>query len=170
MSQPALYETWSTSFRPDIAAGRRFEVHVNKDRDLVTEARQPKVLDTQCVASACSGLHDRQAPRGIYVQAEPQRRWPARWRPGAGPLRLSEDVIAILTVKQGRPLPAPTRCRRRSGQRLKPELATHLHHFCPKSQAFPQLDCLALFEMVRLIRRFLKMKLFLASVTPPDWP
>ena len=103
MSQKPYYETMYI-LRPDIPE-EEVETHVSKYRDLVTEAGA-EVLDTQMrgkrrLAYSISGHKE-----GIYVQLTHN---------GDGQqvatleraMRLSEDVIRYLTVKQEGPLPAP---------------------------------------------------------------
>ena len=99
----SYYETMYI-LRPDIPE-EEVETHVSKYRDLVTEAGA-EVLDTQMrgkrrLAYTISGHKE-----GIYVQLTHN---------GDGQqvatleraMRLSEDVIRYLTVKQEGPLPAP---------------------------------------------------------------
>ena len=103
MSQKPYYETMYI-LRPDIPE-EEVETHVSKYRDLVTDAGA-EVLDTQMrgkrrLAYTISGHKE-----GIYVQLTHN---------GDGQqvatleraMRLSEDVIRYLTVKQEGPLPAP---------------------------------------------------------------
>jgi len=103
MSQKPYYETMYI-LRPDIPE-EEVETHVSKYRDLVTEAGA-EVLDTQMrgkrrLAYTISGHKE-----GVYVQLTHN---------GDGQqvatlelaMRLSEDVIRYLTVKQEGPLPAP---------------------------------------------------------------
>lgn len=103
MSQKPYYETMYI-LRPDIPE-EEVETHVSKYRDLVTEAGA-EVLDTQMrgkrrLAYTISGHKE-----GVYVQLTHN---------GDGQqvatleraMRLSEDVIRYLTVKQDGPLPAP---------------------------------------------------------------
>ncbi len=103
MSQKPYYETMYI-LRPDIPE-EEVETHVSKYRDLVTEAGA-EVLDTQMrgkrrLAYTISGHKE-----GIYVQLTHN---------GDGQqvatleraMRLSEDVIRYITVKQEGPLPAP---------------------------------------------------------------
>jgi len=103
MSQKPYYETMYI-LRPDIPE-EEVETHVSKYRDLVTESGA-EVLDTQMrgkrrLAYTISGHKE-----GVYVQLTHN---------GDGQqvaileraMRLSEDVIRYLTVKQEGPLPAP---------------------------------------------------------------
>jgi small subunit ribosomal protein S6 len=103
MSQKPYYETMYI-LRPDIPE-EEVETHVSKYSDLVTEAGA-EVLDTQMrgkrrLAYTISGHKE-----GVYVQLTHN---------GDGQqvatleraMRLSEDVIRYLTVKQEGPLPAP---------------------------------------------------------------
>ena len=99
----SYYETMYI-LRPDIPE-EEVETHVSKYRDLVTDAGA-EVLDTQMrgkrrLAYTISGHKE-----GIYVQLTHN---------GDGQqvatleraMRLSEDVIRYLTVKQDGPMPAP---------------------------------------------------------------
>lgn len=102
MSQP-YYETMYI-LRPDIPE-EEVETHVSKYRDLVTEAGA-EVLDCQMRGKRRLAYPIARHKEGIYVQLAHN---------GNGQqvasleraMRLSEDVIRYLTVKQDGPLPAP---------------------------------------------------------------
>ena len=102
MSQP-YYETMYI-LRPDIPE-EEVETHVTKYRDLVTEAGA-EVLDCQMRGKRRLAYPIAKHKEGIYVQLVHN---------GDGQqvasleraMRLSEDVIRYLTVKQEGPLPAP---------------------------------------------------------------
>ena len=103
MSQKPYYETMYI-LRPDIPE-EEVEGHVNKYRDLVIEAGA-EVLDTQMRGKRRLAYPIAKHREGIYVQLNHN---------GDGQqvasleraMRLSEDVIRYLTVKQDGPLPAP---------------------------------------------------------------
>jgi small subunit ribosomal protein S6 len=102
MTQP-YYETMYI-LRPDIPE-EEVETHVAKYRDLVTEAGA-EVLDTQMRGKRRLAYQIGKHREGIYVQLNHN---------GDGQqvalleraMRLSEDVIRYLTVKQDGPMPAP---------------------------------------------------------------
>lgn len=102
MSQP-YYETMYI-LRPDIPE-EEVEVHVSRYRDLVTEAGG-EVLDCQMRGKRRLAYPIRKHREGIYVQLNHN---------GDGQhvgvlekaMRLSEDVIRYLTVKQDGPMPPP---------------------------------------------------------------
>jgi small subunit ribosomal protein S6 len=102
MSQP-YYETMFI-LRPDIPE-EEVETHVTKYRDLVSEAGA-EVLDCQMRGKRRLAYPIAKHKEGIYVQLAHN---------GDGQqvatleraMRLSEDVIRYLTVKQDGPLPAP---------------------------------------------------------------
>jgi small subunit ribosomal protein S6 len=103
MSQKPYYETMYI-LRPDIPE-EEVETHVNKYRDIVTEAGA-EVLDTQMRGKRRLAYTIAKHREGIYVQLNHN---------GDGQqvalleraMRLSEDVIRYLTVKQDGPMPAP---------------------------------------------------------------
>ncbi|MCP9885493.1 30S ribosomal protein S6 [Synechococcus sp. ATX 2A4] len=103
MSQKSYYETMYI-LRPDIPE-EEVETHVNKYRDIVTEAGA-EVLDTQMRGKRRLAYTIAKHREGIYVQLN---------HDGDGQqvalleraMRLSEDVIRYLTVKQDGPMPAP---------------------------------------------------------------
>lgn len=102
MTQP-YYETMYI-LRPDIPE-EEVESHVNKYRDLVSEAGG-EVLDNQMRGKRRLAYTIAKHREGIYVQLNHN---------GDGQhvavleraMRLSEDVIRYLTVKQDGPMPAP---------------------------------------------------------------
>jgi small subunit ribosomal protein S6 len=102
MTQP-YYETMYI-LRPDITE-EYVETHVSKYRDLVTDAGA-EVLDTQMRGKRRLAYTIAGHKEGIYVQLTHN---------GDGQqvatleraMRLSEDVIRYLTVKQTGPLPPP---------------------------------------------------------------
>ncbi|MFO7629500.1 MAG: 30S ribosomal protein S6 [Prochlorococcaceae cyanobacterium] len=102
MTQP-YYETMYI-LRPDIPE-EEVESHVNKYRDLVKEAGA-EVLDCQMRGKRRLAYSIAKHREGIYVQLNHN---------GDGQqvasleraMRLSEDVIRYLTVKQDGPMPAP---------------------------------------------------------------
>ena len=102
MSQP-YYETMYI-LRPDIPE-EEVETHVNKYRDLVTESGGV-VLDTQMRGKRRLAYPIAKHREGIYVQLNHDGDGQQ-----VGPLeramRISEDVIRYLTVKQDGPMPAP---------------------------------------------------------------
>jgi len=102
MTQP-YYETMYI-LRPDIPE-EEVEGHITKYRDLVTEAGA-EVLDCQMRGKRRLAYPIAKHREGIYVQLNHN---------GDGQqvatleraMRLSEDVIRYLTVKQDGPMPAP---------------------------------------------------------------
>ena len=102
MTQP-YYETMYI-LSPDIPE-EEVETHVSKYRDLVTEAGA-EVLDTQMRGKRRLAYPIAKHREGIYVQLNHN---------GDGQqvatleraMRLSEDVIRYLTVKQDGPMPPP---------------------------------------------------------------
>jgi len=102
MTQP-YYETMYI-LRPDIPE-EEVETHVSKYRDLVIEAGA-EVLDNQMRGKRRLAYPIAKHREGIYVQLNHN---------GDGQqvalleraMRLSEDVIRYLTVKQDGPMPAP---------------------------------------------------------------
>ncbi|HGY5537812.1 MAG: 30S ribosomal protein S6 [Prochlorococcaceae cyanobacterium ETNP7_MAG_30] len=103
MSQQPYYETMYI-LRPDIPE-EEVETHVNKYREMITEAGA-EVLDNQMRGKRRLAYPIAKHKEGIYVQLSHN---------GNGQqvavlekaMRLSEDVIRYLTVKQEGPLPAP---------------------------------------------------------------
>ena len=102
MTQP-YYETMYI-LRPDIPE-EEVDGHIAKYRDLVTESGG-EVLDTQMRGKRRLAYQISKHREGIYVQLNHN---------GDGQqvalleraMRLSEDVIRYLTVKQDGPMPAP---------------------------------------------------------------
>ncbi|HJL68990.1 MAG: 30S ribosomal protein S6 [Prochlorococcus sp.] len=103
MSQQPYYETMYI-LRPDIPE-EEVETHVSKYREMITEAGA-EVLDNQMRGKRRLAYPIAKHKEGIYVQLSHN---------GNGQqvavlekaMRLSEDVIRYLTVKQEGPLPAP---------------------------------------------------------------
>ena len=103
MTQQPYYET-KYILRPDIPE-EEVESHVTKYRDILTEAGA-EVLDNQMRGKRRLAYPIAKHKEGIYVQLSHN---------GDGQqvgviekaMRLSEDVIRYLTVKQEGPLPAP---------------------------------------------------------------
>ena len=103
MTQQPYYETMYI-LRPDIPE-EEVESHVTKYRDILTEAGA-EVLDNQMRGKRRLAYPIAKHKEGIYVQLSHN---------GDGQqvgviekaMRLSEDVIRYLTVKQEGPLPAP---------------------------------------------------------------
>ncbi len=103
MSQQPYYETMYI-LRPDIPE-EDVETHVSKYREMITEAGA-EVLDNQMRGKRRLAYPIAKHKEGIYVQLSHN---------GNGQqvavlekaMRLSEDVIRYLTVKQEGPLPAP---------------------------------------------------------------
>ena len=102
MTQP-YYETMYI-LRPDIAE-EEVDTHIAKYRDVITEAGA-EVLDCQMRGKRRLAYPIAKHREGIYVQLNHN---------GDGQqvavleraMRLSEDVIRYLTVKQDGPMPAP---------------------------------------------------------------
>ncbi|MFM1813013.1 MAG: ribosomal protein [Cyanobacteriota bacterium] len=102
MTQP-YYETMYI-LRPDIPE-EEVEGHITKYRDLVTEAGA-EVLDCQMRGKRRLAYPIAKHREGIYVQLNHNgdgQQVAALERA----MRLSEDVIRYLTVKQDGPMPAP---------------------------------------------------------------
>tara|TARA_Y100001968_G_C19283910_1_gene680655 strand:- start:567 stop:1031 length:465 start_codon:yes stop_codon:yes gene_type:complete len=103
MSDPTYYETMYI-LRPDIPE-EEVESHLTKYTDLLTKT-DAKVLDSQMRGKRRLAYPIGKHKEGIYVQLSHQ---------GNGQqvavlekaMRLSEDVIRYLTVKQEGPLPTP---------------------------------------------------------------
>ena len=103
MTQQPYYETMYI-LRPDIPE-EEVESHVTKYRDILTEAGA-EVLDNQMRGKRRLAYPIAKHKEGIYVQLSHN---------GDGQqvevlekaMRISEDVIRYLTVKQEGPLPAP---------------------------------------------------------------
>jgi small subunit ribosomal protein S6 len=97
------YETMYI-LRPDIPE-EEVESHVTKYRDLVIEAGG-EVLDTQMRGKRRLAYPIAKHREGIYVQLNHNGDG-QQVAPVERAMRLSEDVIRYLTVKQEGPLPAP---------------------------------------------------------------
>ncbi|MFM7733662.1 MAG: 30S ribosomal protein S6 [Cyanobium sp.] len=102
MTQP-YYETMYI-LRPDIPE-EEVESHVTKYRDLVIEAGG-QVLDTQMRGKRRLAYPIARHREGIYVQLNHDGDG-QQVAPLERAMRLSEDVIRYLTVKQDGPMPAP---------------------------------------------------------------
>ena len=102
MTQP-YYETMYI-LRPDIPE-EEVETHVAKYRDLVIEAGA-EVLDTQMRGKRRLAYQIGKHREGIYVQLNHNGDG-QQVAPLERAMRLSEDVIRYLTVKQDGPMPAP---------------------------------------------------------------
>ncbi len=103
MSQQPYYETMYI-LRPDIPE-EEVETHVSRYRDIVTEAGG-EVLDTQMRGKRRLAYSIAKHREGIYVQLNHSGDG-QQVTPLERAMRLSEDVIRYLTVKQDGPLPAP---------------------------------------------------------------
>jgi small subunit ribosomal protein S6 len=97
------YETMYI-LRPDIPE-EEVEGHVNKYRDLVIEAGG-QVLDNQMRGKRRLAYPIARHREGIYVQLNHDGDG-QQVAPLERAMRLSEDVIRYLTVKQDGPMPAP---------------------------------------------------------------
>ncbi len=97
------YETMYI-LRPDIPE-EEVESHVTKYRDLVVEAGG-EVIDTQMRGKRRLAYPIAKHREGIYVQLNHNGDG-QQVAPVERAMRLSEDVIRYLTVKQEGPLPAP---------------------------------------------------------------
>jgi small subunit ribosomal protein S6 len=102
MTQP-YYETMYI-LRPDIPE-EEVETHVNKYRDLVSESGG-EVLDCQMRGKRRLAYPIDKHREGIYVQLNHNGDG-QQVAPLERAMRLSEDVIRYLTVKQDGPMPAP---------------------------------------------------------------
>jgi small subunit ribosomal protein S6 len=102
MTQP-YYETMYI-LRPDIPE-EEVESHVNKYRDLVIESGG-EVLDNQMRGKRRLAYPIAKHREGIYVQLNHNGDG-QQVAPLERAMRLSEDVIRYLTVKQEGPMPAP---------------------------------------------------------------
>jgi small subunit ribosomal protein S6 len=102
MTQP-YYETMYI-LRPDIPE-EEVDTHIAKYRDLVTEAGG-EVLDTQMRGKRRLAYPIAKHREGIYVQLNHNGDG-QQVAPLERAMRLSEDVIRYLTVKQTGPMPPP---------------------------------------------------------------
>ena len=102
MTQP-YYETMYI-LRPDIPE-EEVESHITKYRDLVIEAGG-EVLDCQMRGKRRLAYSIAKHREGIYVQLNHNGNG-QHVAPLERAMRLSEDVIRYLTVKQEGPMPAP---------------------------------------------------------------
>ncbi|MFM7238452.1 MAG: 30S ribosomal protein S6 [Cyanobium sp.] len=103
MTQQPYYETMYI-LRPDIPE-EEVETHVAKYRDIVLEAGG-EVLDCQMRGKRRLAYTIAKHREGIYVQLSHNGDG-QQVAPLERAMRLSEDVIRYLTVKQDGPLPAP---------------------------------------------------------------
>lgn len=99
----AYYETMYI-LRPDIPE-EEVESHVTRYRDIVVEAGG-QVLDTQMRGKRRLAYPIAKHREGIYVQLNHDGDG-QQVAPLERAMRLSEDVIRYLTVKQDGPMPAP---------------------------------------------------------------
>ncbi len=102
MTQP-YYETMYI-LRPDIPE-EEVETHINRYRDLVIEAGG-EVLDCQMRGKRRLAYSIAKHREGIYVQLNHDGDG-QQVDPLERAMRLSEDVIRYLTVKQDGPMPPP---------------------------------------------------------------
>ena len=102
MTQP-YYETMYI-LRPDIPE-EEVETHIAKYRDVITEAGAD-VLDCQMRGKRRLAYTIAKHREGIYVQLSHNGDG-QQVAPLERAMRLSEDVIRYLTVKQDGPVPAP---------------------------------------------------------------
>jgi len=119
MTQP-YYETMYI-LRPDIPE-EEVESHVTKYRDLVTEAGG-EVLDNQMRGKRRLAYPIAKHREGIYVQLNHNGDG-HHVAPLERAMRLSEDVIRYLTVKQDGPLPPPRNVAVASGETSSAESAS----------------------------------------------
>ena len=117
MSDPTYYETMYI-LRPDIPE-EEVETHLKKYSDLLVKA-EVEVLDSQMRGKRRLAYPIAKHKEGIYVQLSHQ---------GNGQqvavlekaMRLSEDVIRYLTVKQEGPLPTPKPSPKEDESQEKPK-------------------------------------------------
>jgi len=117
MSDPTYYETMYI-LRPDIPE-EEVETHLKKYSDLLVKA-EVEVLDSQMRGKRRLAYPIAKHKEGIYVQLSHQ---------GNGQqvavlekaMRLSEDVIRYLTVKQEGPLPTPKPSSKEDESQEKPK-------------------------------------------------
>jgi small subunit ribosomal protein S6 len=116
----SYYETMYI-LRPDIPE-EEVESHVTKYRDLVTESGG-QVLDCQMRGKRRLAYPIAKHREGIYVQlnhdGDGQQVFPLERA-----MRLSEDVIRYLTVKQDGPMPAPRTLPAESNEAPAPATAS----------------------------------------------
>jgi ribosomal protein S6 len=119
MTQP-YYETMYI-LRPDIPE-EEVETHVAKYRDIVLEAGG-EVLDCQMRGKRRLAYPIAKHREGIYVQLSHNGDG-QQVAPLERAMRLSEDVIRYLTVKQDGPLPAPRAIAAPAAEPAAAEVAT----------------------------------------------
>ena len=116
----SYYETMYI-LRPDIPE-EEVESHVTRYRDIVTEAGG-QVLDTQMRGKRRLAYPIAKHREGIYVQLNHDGDG-QQVAPLERAMRLSEDVIRYLTVKQSGPMPAPRNLTVESAEPAAPSPAT----------------------------------------------
>ena len=116
----SYYETMYI-LRPDIPE-EEVESHVTKYRDLVTESGGP-VLDCQMRGPRRLASPIAKHREGIYVQLNHDGDG-QQVSPLERAMRLSEDVIRYLTVKQDGPMPAPRTLPAESNEAPAPATAS----------------------------------------------
>jgi len=116
----SYYETMYI-LRPDIPE-EEVESHVTRYRDIVTEAGG-QVLDTQMRGKRRLAYPIAKHREGIYVQLNHDGDG-QQVAPLERAMRLSEDVIRYLTVKQSGPMPAPRTLTVESAELAAPSPAT----------------------------------------------
>jgi small subunit ribosomal protein S6 len=116
----SYYETMYI-LRPDIPE-EEVESHVTRYRDIVTEAGG-QVLDTQMRGKRRLAYPIAKHREGIYVQLNHDGDG-QQVAPLERAMRLSEDVIRYLTVKQSGPMPAPRTLTVESAEPAAPSPAT----------------------------------------------
>jgi small subunit ribosomal protein S6 len=116
----SYYETMYI-LRPDIPE-EEVESHVTRYRDIVTEAGG-QVLDTQMRGKRRLAYPIAKHREGIYVQLNHDGDG-QQVAPLERAMRLSEDVIRYLTVKQSGPMPAPRTLTVEAAEPAAPSPAT----------------------------------------------
>jgi small subunit ribosomal protein S6 len=116
----SYYETMYI-LRPDIPE-EEVESHVTRYRDIVSEAGG-QVLDTQMRGKRRLAYPIAKHREGIYVQLNHDGDG-QQVAPLERAMRLSEDVIRYLTVKQSGPMPAPRTLTVESAEPAAPSPAT----------------------------------------------
>jgi small subunit ribosomal protein S6 len=116
----SYYETMYI-LRPDIPE-EEVESHVTRYRDIVSEAGG-QVLDTQMRGKRRLAYPIAKHREGIYVQLNHDGDG-QQVAPLERAMRLSEDVIRYLTVKQSGPMPAPRTLTVEAAEPAAPSPAT----------------------------------------------
>jgi small subunit ribosomal protein S6 len=116
----SYYETMYI-LRPDIPE-EEVESHVTRYRDIVSEAGG-QVLDTQMRGKRRLAYPIAKHREGIYVQLNHDGDG-QQVAPLERAMRLSEDVIRYLTVKQSGPMPAPRTLTVEAAEAAAPSPAT----------------------------------------------